>query len=200
MSNLNVLKDFLLDSKHQSQIISDDLKDHGLSVTIESSYIDSFLIFLRDNKKFSFQILVDLCGVDYPDREKRFDVVYNLLSVTSNLRLTVKINIAEGELVPTISNIYSAAGWYEREAWDMYGIYFANHPDLRRILTDYDFIGHPMRKDFPLTGFSEVRYDMEKKKVIYEKVKLVQDFRSFDFSSPWEGTEYLLPGDEKTTK
>jgi len=155
------------------------------------------LAFLRDDSQCMFKELVDLCGVDYPSREKRFDVVYNLLSLKHNQRIRVKVAVAEGETVPSATGLYSAAGWFEREAWDLYGIYFADHPDLRRLLTDYGFEGHPLRKDFPLTGFVEPRYDDEQKRVIYEPVKLTQEFRRFDFLSPWEGTPYVLPGDEK---
>ncbi|CAK6544336.1 MAG: NADH-quinone oxidoreductase subunit C [Candidatus Midichloria mitochondrii] len=200
MQDLESFKDFLLSSDRKHAMINYHIEHNELFVILGLNFLRDFLIFLKTNEKFSFQVLTDLCGVDYPDREDRFQVVYNLLSLTSNLRLTIKINAKEDQLVPSVCDIYSAANWYEREAWDMYGIYFSGHPDLRRILTDYGFIGHPMRKDFPLTGFSEVRYDIEKKKVIYEKVKLTQDFRSFDFASPWEGTDYILPGDEKATK
>ncbi|MDJ1305118.1 MAG: NADH-quinone oxidoreductase subunit C [Candidatus Midichloria sp.] len=200
MQNLESFKDYLLSSDHKHAIINHYIEHNELFVILDLNFLKDFLVFLKTNEKFSFQVLTDLCGVDYPDREDRFQVVYNLLSLTYNLRLTIKINAKEDQLVPSICDIYSAATWYEREAWDMYGIYFSGHPDLRRILTDYGFIGHPMRKDFPLTGFSEVRYDIEKKKVIYEKVKLTQDFRNFDFTSPWEGTDYILPGDEKATK
>ena len=200
MEKIHQLRDLILNSEIKNAVISHHIQRADLFFTVSLEKISDVLIFLRDNTTFSFQVLIDLCGVDYPEREKRFEVVYNLLSVTSNLRITIKVNAQEKELVPTVSDIYSSANWYEREAWDMYGIYFANHPDLRRILTDYDFIGHPMRKDFPLTGFSEVRYDIEQKKVVYEKVNLTQAYRDFDFSSPWEGTEYIIPGDEKATK
>jgi len=144
-------------------------------------------------------VMIDLCGVDYPDRPERFEVVYNLLSLKLNQRIRVKVAADEESLVPSISGVYSAAGWFEREAWDLFGIFFADHADLRRILTDYGFEGHPMRKDFPLTGYVELRYDEEQKRVVYEKVKLTQDFRSFDFLSPWEGMLHL-PGDEKVEK
>jgi NADH-quinone oxidoreductase subunit C len=135
--------------------------------------------------------------VDYPGREARFEVVYHLLSPGQNLRVRVKIAAAEDTQVPSVTNLFPSANWYEREAFDLYGILFSGHPDLRRILTDYGFSGHPLRKDFPLTGYVEVRYDDEKKRVVYEPVKLQQEFRNFDFLSPWEGTEYVLPGDEK---
>ncbi len=155
------------------------------------------LTFLRDDVNSQYKQLVDVCGVDYPEREERFDVVYNLLSLTQNSRVRVKVATDENTPVPSATGVFSAAGWWEREAWDLYGIYFADHPDLRRILTDYGFEGHPLRKDFPLTGYVEIRYDDEQKRVVYEPVKLAQDFRTFDFLSPWEGAERVLPGDEK---
>ena len=155
------------------------------------------LTLLRDDANCLFKILVDICGADYPERLARFDVVYNLLSVRHNQRVRLKIQCADDDIVPSATSVFSSAGWYEREAWDLYGIKFSGHPDLRRLLTDYGFDGHPMRKDFPLTGRVEARYDEEQKRVIYEPVKLTQAFRSFDFMSPWEGSDYLLPGDEK---
>ena len=155
------------------------------------------LTLLRDDANCLFKILVDICGADYPERLARFDVVYNLLSVRHNQRVRLKIQCADDDIVPSATSVFSSAGWYEREAWDLYGIKFSGHPDLRRLLTDYGFDGHPMRKDFPLTGRVEARYDEELKRVIYEPVKLTQAFRSFDFMSPWEGSDYLLPGDEK---
>ena len=167
-----------------------------LIVWTSPASIVPLLGFLRDDERCRFQLLCDICGVDYPEREARFEVVYNLLSLRHNCRIRVKLAADEATAVPSVSAIYSAAGWYEREAWDLYGIVFADHPDLRRLLTDYGFEGHPMRKDFPLTGYVEVRYDEEQKRVIYERVKLTQDFRRFDFLSPWEGMLHL-PGDEK---
>lgn len=159
------------------------------------------LSFLRDDKETSFEQLVDVTAVDYPDREERFEVVYNLLSMRHNQRIRVKISVEEDCIVPSATGVYSAAGWFEREVWDMYGIPFEGHNDLRRILTDYGFEGHPQRKDFPLTGYVELRYDEEQKRVVYEPVKLTQDFRNFDYLSPWEGmTDVQLPGDEKATK
>jgi NADH-quinone oxidoreductase subunit C len=140
---------------------------------------------------------MELCGVDYPERENRFDVVYCLLSLTQNHRVRIKITASENTLVPSATSVFSSAGWWEREAWDLFGIYFSGHPDLRRILSDYGFEGHPLRKDFPLTGYVEVRYDDEQKRVVYEPVKLTQEFRNFDFLSPWEGVQQMLPGDEK---
>ncbi|GAA0393406.1 NADH-quinone oxidoreductase subunit C [Brevundimonas sp. BH3] len=150
---------------------------------------------LRDT--FGFQQLMDVCGADYPDREERFEVVYHLLSLTRAARLRVKVQTDEVKPVPSVVSVYPSAGWFEREAFDMYGMIFSDHPDMRRILTDYGFQGHPLRKDFPMTGYVEVRYDEEQKRVVYEPVKLAQEYRSFDFLSPWEGAEYPLPGDEK---
>ena len=178
--------------------LTDVHQAHGeLMVTCRSDRLLDLMRLLRDDARYLFKVLVDICGVDYPDREKRFDVVYNLLSLRHNRRIRVKVECGERELVPSVVGIWSAAGWYERETWDLYGILFADNPDLRRLLTDYGFDGHPMRKDFPLTGFVEVRYDEEQKRVVYEPVKLTQAFRSFDFMSPWEGAQYVLPGDEK---
>jgi NADH-quinone oxidoreductase subunit C len=151
-------------------------------------------------ERFGFQQLLDLCGVDFPDREERFEVVYHLLSMTRNARVRVKVSTDEVRPVPSVISVYPCADWFEREAFDMYGMLFEGHPDLRRLLTDYGFQGHPLRKDFPMTGYVEVRYDEEQKRVVYEPVKLTQEFRQFDFLSPWEGAEYpttVLPGDEK---
>jgi len=160
-------------------------------------HIIDVLRFLRDDPSCRFVCFIDICGVDYPAREKRFDVVYHLLSPYQNLRVRVKVQTDEDTPVPSAVEVFPAANWFEREAFDLYGILFSGHPDLRRILTDYGFAGHPLRKDFPMTGHVEVRYDDEKKKVVYEPVKLVQEFRNFDYLSPWEGTDYMLPGDEK---
>jgi NADH-quinone oxidoreductase subunit C len=154
---------------------------------------------LRDDPKCRFTMLCDVCGVDYPDRPLRFDVVYNLLSLSLNQRVRLKLETDEEHPVPSATGLFSCAGWWEREAWDMYGIYFSDNPDLRRILTDYGFEGHPLRKDFPLTGYVELRYDEDQKRVVYEPVRLKQEFRSFDFLSPWEGMDKVLPGDEKAS-
>ena len=170
-----------------------------LMVTVRREAIVRVLQFLRDDPDFRFDVLIDICGVDYPDRAERLEVVYNLLSLTHNRRIRLKVTTDEQTPVPSATSVYSAAGWFERECWDLLGVYFADHPDLRRILTDYGFEGHPLRKDFPLTGFVEVRYDEEQKRVVYEPVKLKQEFRSFDFLSPWEGMNTILPGDEKAT-
>jgi NADH-quinone oxidoreductase subunit C len=168
-------------------------------VTVKRDSIVPVLTLLRDNPSLHFSVLVDIAGVDYPDRAERFEVVYQLLSLKHNKRVRVKVTTDEATPVPSVTGVFSAAGWYEREAWDMYGIFFSDHPDLRRLLTDYGFEGHPMRKDFPLTGYVEVRYDAVQRRVVYEPVKLKQEFRSFDFLSPWEGMNKILPGDEKAT-
>ena len=172
--------------------------DHGeLTLNVVRDSIVEVLTFLRDDPQCRFEVLIDICGVDWPSREKRFDVVYHLLSPRLNQRVRLKLETDEESPIASAVNVFSAANWFEREAYDMYGILFSGHPDLRRILTDYGFQGHPMRKDFPLTGYVEVRYDDEQKRVVYEPVELTQEFRSFDFESPWEGTQYVLPGDEK---
>jgi NADH-quinone oxidoreductase subunit C len=168
-----------------------------LTVLVPPEEIVRVLTFLRDDARCLFVSFIDLCGVDYPGREKRFDVVYHLLSPRHNARIRVKVETDEVTPVPSVIGVFPAANWYERETYDLYGVLFSGHPDLRRLLTDYGFEGHPLRKDFPLTGFVEVRYDEEQKRVIYEPVKLQQEFRTFDFLSPWEGTDYVLPGDEK---
>lgn len=169
-----------------------------LNVTVRRESIVRVLQSLRDDARYQFKQLIDLCGVDYPDQAERFEVVYHLLSLHRNLRLRVKVTTDEETPVPSVVGVHSGAGWFEREAWDMYGILFAGNPDLRRILTDYGFEGHPLRKDFPLTGYVELRYDPAQQRVVYEPVKLTQDFRNFDYTSPWEGlTNVMLPGDEK---
>jgi NADH-quinone oxidoreductase subunit C len=172
---------------------------HGeLMVTVRREGVVRVLAFLRDDPRCEFQQLLDVCGADYPDRAERFEVVYNLLSLTQNRRIRIKVTTDEDTPVPSVSSIYSCANWFERETWDLFGVFFENHPDLRRILTDYGFEGYPLRKDFPLTGYVELRYDDEQKRVVYEPVKLTQEFRTFDFMSPWEGmTTVALPGDEK---
>ena len=162
-----------------------------LTLTVAREEIVRVLTFLRDDPACGFTILIDLCGVDYPDRKERFEVVYHLLSITRNFRVRVKLATDENEPVPSIDSVHPTANWFEREAFDMYGILFSDHPDLRRILTDYGFSGYPLRKDFPLTGYVEVRYDDDQKRVVYEPVKLVQEFRDFDFLSPWEGAPYI---------
>jgi len=168
-----------------------------LCLRVKREAIVRVLTFLRDDSACQFKCLMDICGVDYPDRDDRFEVVYNLVSLQHNQRVRVKLSCAEDVPVPSVTGVFSSAGWWEREAWDLYGIFFSGHPDLRRILTDYGFDGHPLRKDFPLSGFVELRYDNEEERVVYEPVRLTQDFRGFDFMSPWEGAKYVLPGDEK---
>jgi NADH-quinone oxidoreductase subunit C len=167
-----------------------------LTLRVQAGAIARVLTYLRDDPNCQFKLLVDLCGADYPEREQRFEVVYHLLSPRQNQRIRVKVTTDETTPVASVTEVFSSALWYERETWDMYGIYFSDHPDLRRLLTDYGFEGHPLRKDFPQTGYVEVRYDDEQKRVIYEPVRLREDWRSFDFLSPWEGTG-VLPGDEK---
>jgi NADH-quinone oxidoreductase subunit C len=173
-------------------IANEELTVHG-----RADQIIKILSFLRDDSACHFKVLIDLCGVDYPDRPRRFDVVYHLLSLRHNQRIRVKVEADDETPIPSVCEVYTSAGWHEREAWDMFGILFAGNADLRRILTDYGFEGHPLRKDFPLTGFVEVRYDDELKRVAYEPVSLTQEFRRFDFMSPWEGAKYILPGDDK---
>jgi NADH-quinone oxidoreductase subunit C len=168
-----------------------------LTLAVPRESIVDVLTKLRDDPHCLFQVLIDICGVDWPARPERFDVVYHLLSPRLNQRIRVKVATDENTPVPSAVGVFPAANWFEREAYDMYGILFSGHPDLRRMLTDYGFRGHPLRKDFPLTGHVQVRYDDERKKVVYEPVKLTQEFRSFDFESPWEGVDYPLPGDEK---
>ena len=170
-----------------------------LQLEVQAARVRDLMRMLRDDPAFQFQQMMDLCGADYPDRPLRFDVVYHLLSLTLNHRVRVKVQTDEDTPVPSVIPVYPLADWFEREAFDMYGITFADHPDLRRILTDYGFQGHPLRKDFPLTGYTEVRWDDELKRVVYEPVQLPQAFRTWDFLSPWEGADYVLPGDEKAT-
>lgn len=171
-------------------------EEHGeVVLNVARDSVEATLRTLRDDE--AFQQLMDIAGVDYPDRAERFDVVYCLLSVTRNLRLIVKVATDEATPVPTMTTLWPNAGWYEREVYDMFGVLFAGNTDLRRILTDYGFVGHPFRKDFPLTGYVELRYSEEQKRVVYEPVRLAQDLRQFDYTSPWEGPNYVLPGDEK---
>ena len=179
------------------QIIGTEIKLDELIVTAHEGAIVKVLTFLRDDVNCQFKQLVDVCGVDYPERERRFEVVYNLLSLTHNRRIRVKVRTDEETAVPSVASVFSSANWWEREVWDLFGVLFSDHPDLRRILTDYGFEGHPLRKEFPLTGYVEVRYDDAQKRVVYEPVKLPQEFRTFDFLSPWEGAQTVLPGDRK---
>jgi NADH-quinone oxidoreductase subunit C len=168
-----------------------------LTVTAKAEDIVKVATFLRDDPQCRFVSIIDVTAVDWPGRDKRFDVVYHFLSPYINQRIRVKVPVGEGETIASIIGVFRGADWFEREAYDLYGILFTGHPDMRRILTDYGFEGHPLRKDFPLTGFVEVRYDDEQKRVVYDPVRLAQEFRNFDFLSPWEGADYVLPGDEK---
>jgi NADH-quinone oxidoreductase subunit C len=186
--------------QRESLVIGASVDRDELTVTIPSSAIPDFVNFLRTDPTCRFTTLIDITAIDWPEREKRFDVVYHFLSMHLNQRIRAKAEVREDEIVPSITGEYQSADWYEREVFDMYGILFSGHPDLRRILTDYGFLGHPLRKDFPTTGYVELRYDEEVKRVVYEPVKLTQEYRLFDFMSPWEGAEYILPGDEKKGK
>ncbi len=179
---------------------SQDIAFGELTITVAPSEIVNVLRFLRDDPSLQFICLIDICGVDYPERKRRFDVVYHLLSPRQNARIRVKVETGEEMAIASATEIHPGADWFEREAYDLYGILFTGHPDLRRLLTDYGFQGHPLRKDFPLTGFVELRYDNEQRRVVYEPVKLAQEYRSFDFLSPWEGVDYDLPGDEKASE
>ena len=189
-----------LAERRGDDIVSSELLYGELTLVTTPENVVSLLTFLRDDAQCQFVNITDICGVDWPSRPRRFDVVYHMLSPRQNLRIRVKLEVGEGETVPSATAVYPGADWFEREAYDMYGILFTGHPDLRRILTDYGFDGYPLRKDFPLTGFVEVRYDDEVKRVVYEPVKLKQEFRNFDFLSPWESAEYVLPGDEKASE
>jgi NADH-quinone oxidoreductase subunit C len=193
------------------EALKSDLTDRGAGILLDAwiavgeltvlttpERLPEVLAFLRDDPACGFTTLIDITAVDWPGREKRFEIVYHLLSMHRNQRIRVKADVAEGALVPSVTGVWPSADWYEREVFDMYGLLFSGHPDLRRILTDYGFSGHPLRKDFPTTGYVEVRYDEKAKQVVYEPVKLTQEYRQFDFMSPWEGADYILPGDEKT--
>jgi NADH-quinone oxidoreductase subunit C len=193
---LNELADHLA-AALPGAVTASEIRHRELSIRVKRDVLPEVLRFLRDDPKCRFTVLCDVCGVDFPDRPLRFEVVYNLLSMSLNQRIRIKVETDENGPVPTATELYSGAGWWEREAWDLFGIYFAGNPDLRRILTDYGFEGHPLRKDFPLTGYVELRYDEQQKRVVYEPVRLQQEFRSFDFLSPWEGMDKVLPGDEK---
>jgi NADH-quinone oxidoreductase subunit C len=196
--NLETLRELgsYVSSALSTAVLSADVKGGELTVRVHRSSIVKVLTFLRDDSNCQFSQLIDLCGADYPDTDERFEIVYHLLSMRQNNRIRVKATTDETTPVPSVSGVFPCANWMEREVWDMYGVFFSDHPDLRRILTDYGFDGHPLRKDFPLTGYVEMRYDEDQKRVIYEPVKLQQDFRNFDFLSPWEGLA-TLPGDEK---
>jgi len=193
---MNELSEFLAESLG-AKLLSSTTTFGELTLVVAAADIVEIATFLRDDPQCQFKSFVDICGVDYPQRVDRFEVVYHLLSPRLNHRIRVKVRTGEDEPVPSITGVFAGADWFEREAYDLYGILFTGHPDLRRILTDYGFEGHPLRKDFPLTGFVEVHYDEQLKQVVYEPVELRQEFRNFDFLSPWEGTDYVLPGDEK---
>ena len=197
--SLTELSDYLF-STLAGHLTESGVRKEELAVVCDVSSLIKVLKFLRDDAQCQFKQLIDLCGVDYPDRESRFEIVYHLLSYRYNRRVRVKTSADENTSVPSVVRVFSTADWYERETWDMYGIHFSEHPDLRRLLTDYGFDGHPLRKDFPLTGYVEMRYDEEQKRVVYEPVNLTQEFRRFDFMSPWEGARRILSEDEKTER
>ncbi|MDV7270083.1 NADH-quinone oxidoreductase subunit C [Thioclava sp. A2] len=186
-----------IELKRGEDVVSTEIAFGELTVTVAASRLVDFVTFLRDDANCMFSTLVDGTGVDHPERPVRFDVVWHFLSMYRNQRIRVKAAVREDEMCPSIVSVYPAANWFERETFDMFGIVFSGHPDLRRLLTDYGFRGHPLRKDFPTTGYVELRYDEAEKRVVYEPVKLTQEYRQFDFLSPWEGAQYILPGDEK---
>ncbi|WP_300518191.1 NADH-quinone oxidoreductase subunit C [Aliiroseovarius sp.] len=187
----------LIEAKRPDCVLSWEVAFDELTVTAPLAALPGFIEFLKTDKSCRFSTLVDITAVDYPEREARFDVVYHFLSMYQNHRIRVKVATQEEDMVPSIIDVHPSANWFEREVFDMFGILFTGHPDLRRILTDYGFRGHPLRKDFPTTGYTEVRYDEVEKRIVYEPVSLTQDYRQFDFMSPWEGAEYILPGDDK---
>lgn len=193
---LQQLKDHI-EASLKDEVLSASIAYDELTFSIHHEHLIRVLMFLKEDPEARFQSLMDISGVDYPERPSRFDIVYHLLSYTNNFRVRVKIAVDEDTPVASAIGVFPTAGWFEREIWDMFGVMFSGHPDLRRILTDYGFQGHPLRKDFPLTGYVEVRYSEKQKRVVYEPVQLTQDFRTFDFMSPWEGAQYILPGDEK---
>jgi NADH-quinone oxidoreductase subunit C len=187
-----------IELRHPDAVVSTSIAHGELTITVQPRALVAFVDYLKTDGGCQFSSLVDITAVDYPERTSgRFDVVYHFLSMYQNTRLRVKLALREDEMLPSITSVFPAANWFEREVFDMFGILFSGHPDLRRILTDYGFRGHPLRKDFPTTGYTEVRYDEVQKRVIYEPVTLVQEYRQFDFMSPWEGAQYVLPGDEK---
>ena len=186
-----------IEAKRPDCVLSWAVEEVELNIDVAPSNIAGFVGFLKLDQTCKFSTLVDITGVDYPGRAKRFDVVYHFLSMYQNHRVRLRVSIREDAMVPSIVNEHPSANWFEREVFDMFGILFSGHPDLRRILTDYGFRGYPLRKDFPTTGYTEVRYDEAEKRVVYEPVSLVQEYRQFDFMSPWEGAEYILPGDDK---
>jgi NADH-quinone oxidoreductase subunit C len=186
-----------IELKRPDCVLGWDVAFDELTINVAPANIAPFVEFLRNDPTCRFSTLVDVTAVDYPERSKRFDVVYHFLSMYQNQRVRLRVSVREDEMVPSIVPVHPSANWFEREVFDMFGIIFSDHPDLRRLLTDYGFRGHPLRKDFPTTGYTEVRYDEVQKRVVYEPVQLTQDYRQFDFMSPWEGANYILPGDEK---
>ncbi|MGV6849527.1 MAG: NADH-quinone oxidoreductase subunit C [Marinibacterium sp.] len=186
-----------IEARRPESVIGWDVAFGELTVTVAPSGIVGFVEFLKSDSTCRFSTLIDITAVDHPERAKRFDVVYLFLSMYQNHRIRLRLSVREDDIVPSITSVHPSANWPEREVFDMFGLLFSGHPDLRRILTDYGFRGHPLRKDFPTTGYTEVRYDEVEKRVVYEPVSLVQEYRQFDFMSPWEGAEYILPGDEK---
>jgi len=186
-----------LEAKRPDIVLGWDVAYDELTVTVTPAGLPGFVELLKTDPTCRFSTLVDITAVDFPTREKRFDMVYHFLSMYQNRRIRLRAAVREDEMVPSLTGIFPAANWYEREVFDMFGILFSGHPDLRRLLTDYGFRGHPLRKDFPTSGYVEVRYDEVEKRVVYEPVRLVQEYRQFDFMSPWEGAQYILPGDEK---
>jgi NADH-quinone oxidoreductase subunit C len=186
-----------IELKRPDCVLAWNVEMDELTLEVTPSNIADLVEWLRTDANCRFSTLVDITGVDYPSRSKRFDVVYHFLSMYQNQRIRLRVSLREDEMVPSITNVHPSANWFEREVFDMFGIIFSGHPDMRRILTDYGFRGYPLRKDFPTTGYTEVRYDEVQKRVVYEPVSLVQEYRQFDFMSPWEGAKYVLPGDEK---
>ncbi len=183
--------------KRPDAVLASNVTHGELTLTVALQYLEGLVEFLKDDASCRFTSLVDITAIDHPERAARFDVVYHFLSMYQNHRIRLKVAVRAEDMVPSIHSIHPSANWFEREVFDMFGILFSGHPDLRRILTDYGFRGHPLRKDFPTTGYTEVRYDEAQKRVVYEPVSLVQEYRQFDFMSPWEGAEYILPGDQK---
>ena len=186
-----------IEARRHGDVLGWSIAYGEMNIEINAARAAPFLDFLKADQSCRFSSLVDITAVDHPERPARFDVVWHLLSMYRNQRIRVKAQVAEDQMVPSVIEVHPAAGWFERETFDMFGIVFSGHPDLRRLLTDYGFRGHPLRKDFPTTGYTEVRYDEVQKRVVYEPVKLVQEYRQFDFLSPWEGAQYVLPGDQK---
>ncbi|MEK6215651.1 MAG: NADH-quinone oxidoreductase subunit C [Boseongicola sp.] len=189
-----------IELKRADCVVSWDIAFGELTINVTQASLAGFIEFLKADQNCRFSTLIDITAVDHPERDPRFDVIYHFLSMYQNHRVRLRVAVREEDIMPSITEVHPSANWFEREVFDMFGILFSGHPDLRRILTDYGFRGHPLRKDFPTTGYTEVRYDEEKKRVVYEPVSLVQEYRQFDFMSPWEGAEYIMPGDDKAEK